>query len=180
MFDLERFLADCRDAVARDPTHRTVREVAARAVADPAAVLAGLGEPRCGGVTLLYCSPSLTVLNVVWSPLMQVPPHNHEMWAVIAVYTGREDGIFWRRVETDGGHSIEAAGAASLAAGQAEPLGRDIVHSVANPLDRLTGAIHLYGGDFFAAERLEWDPETHRRRPYDFERTKEYFARSSG
>ena len=25
---------------------------------------------------------------------------------------------------------------------------------------RLTGAIHIYGGDFFAAERSEWDPET--------------------
>ena len=25
-------------------------------------------------------------------------PHNHEMWAVIGVYTGREDNIFWRRI----------------------------------------------------------------------------------
>jgi hypothetical protein len=24
----------------------------------------------------------------------------------------------------------------------------------------LTAAIHIYGGDFFAAERSEWDPET--------------------
>ena len=42
----------------------------------------------------------------------------------------------------------------------AEPLGDNIIHSVTNPIPRLTGAIHVYGGDFFAAERSEWDPET--------------------
>jgi hypothetical protein len=31
---------------------------------------------------------------------------------------------------------------------------------VTNPIPRLTGAIHVYAGDFFAAERSEWDPET--------------------
>ena len=40
------------------------------------------------------------------------------------------------------------------------PLGQDIIHSVTNPIPRLTGAIHVYGGDFFAIERSEWDPET--------------------
>jgi hypothetical protein len=32
----------------------------------------------------------------------------------------------------------------------AEPLGLDIIHSVTNPVDRLTGAIRVYGGDFSA------------------------------
>jgi predicted metal-dependent enzyme (double-stranded beta helix superfamily) len=39
-------------------------------------------------------------------------------------------------------------------------LGSDIIHSVINPIDRLTGAIHIYGGDFFTAERSEWDSLT--------------------
>jgi predicted metal-dependent enzyme (double-stranded beta helix superfamily) len=179
MFDLDRFLSDCVGAVTEDPSHRAAREIAARAVADPAAVLAGLGEPECAGVQTLYHSDALTVLNVVWGPLMQVPVHDHEMWAVIAVYTGREDNIFWRRVEDEAGETVEGAGAKSLTVGDAEPLGADIVHSVINPLDRLTGAIHLYGGDFFGADRLEWDPETRRVQPYDFERTRGYFERSN-
>lgn len=30
-----------------------------------------------------------------------------------------------------------------------------------NPIPRLTGAIHVYGGDFFSpAHRSEWDAET--------------------
>ena len=110
---------------------------------------------------------------------MNVPAHNHEMWAVIGIYAGREDSIYWRRIVDEDGPVIEAAGAASLAATDAEALGRDIIHSVVNPVDRLTAAIHIYGGDFFAAERLEWDPETHEERPFDFERTRRYFEESN-
>ena len=149
------------------------------AVTDPSAVLRGLGAPERAGVTPLYQSDNLTVLNVVWGPLMTVPAHNHEMWAVISVYTGREDNIFWRRIKDESGTTIEAAGAKSLGVKDVEPLGRDIVHSVVNPVDRLTGAIHLYGGDFFAVDRLEWDPEFHRERLYDFESTRRNFERSN-
>jgi hypothetical protein len=46
MFHLDRFIADCRDAVSLDPTHKSVREIVARAVSEPAAVVAGLGAPR--------------------------------------------------------------------------------------------------------------------------------------
>ncbi len=42
----------------------------------------------------------------------------------------------------------------------APPLARGVIHLVTNPLPRLTGALHVYGGDFFGAERSEWDPET--------------------
>jgi predicted metal-dependent enzyme (double-stranded beta helix superfamily) len=167
MFDLDRFIADCRAALAAERTHRHVREVVARAVAEPAAVLARLGEPTRAGLHKLYHSSDLTILNVVWAPMMTVVPHNHRMWAVIGIYSGREDNIFWRRL-AGGGGKVEAAGAKALCAKDAEPLGRDIIHSVTNPIPRFTGAIHVYGGDFFApARRSEWDPETLLEQPWD-------------
>ena len=130
MFDLERFTEDCRAAVRADPTHRATREVVARAVSDPAGVLAGLGEPRRAEVQKLYHAPDLTILNVVWGPRMTIMPHNHLMWAVIGIYTGREDNIFWRRVPGADGGKIEIAGAKSLGERDAEPLGREIIHTV--------------------------------------------------
>lgn len=45
-FDLDQFIADCQAALNTDPSHKLVREVVARAVSDPAAVLKGLGEPK--------------------------------------------------------------------------------------------------------------------------------------
>jgi predicted metal-dependent enzyme (double-stranded beta helix superfamily) len=168
MFDLDRFVEDCGAAVREDPTHKAAREVLARANSDPAAILRTLGEPTTAGVTPLYKSPELTILNVVWGRRMTIMPHDHRMWAVIGVYTGREDNIFWRRVPGEAGGLIEAAGAKSLAASCAEPLGRDVIHSVTNPLDRLTAAIHVYGGDFYGGGRSDWDPETLRERGYDY------------
>jgi predicted metal-dependent enzyme (double-stranded beta helix superfamily) len=165
MFELERFIEDCRAALAEDASHKAVREVVARAVADPAGVLRGLGEPKRGEIQKLHHSDALTILNVIWPPYMTIMPHNHQMWAVIGVYRGREDNIFWRRL-AEGGR-VEAAGARALGDRDAVPLGRDIIHSVTNPIPRLTGAIHVYGGDFFAARRSEWDPETLSERPYD-------------
>jgi predicted metal-dependent enzyme (double-stranded beta helix superfamily) len=159
-FDLDQFIADRRAARAADPSHKLVREVVARAVSDPSAVLKGLGEPKRAESQRLYHSDTLTILNVIWAPKMTIMPHDHRMWAVIGVYSGREDNIFWRRVPGAGGGKLEAAGAKALSTGEAEPLGHNIIHSVTNPIRRLTGAIHVYGGDFFAAERSEWDPET--------------------
>lgn len=179
MFDRERFIEDCRAAVVSDPSHKTVREIVARAVSDPAAVLKGLGAPTRGEVQKLYNASDLTIINVVWGPYMTILPHNHRMWAVIGIYTGREDNIFWRRVAGGEGRGVEAAGAKALCEKDAEPLGKDIIHSVTNPIPRLTGAIHVYGGDFFAQARSEWDSETLAERPYDVERNLRRFEESN-
>ena len=56
------------------------------------------------------------------------------------------------------------------------PLGETIIHSVSNPLERITGAIHVYGGDFFATPRSEWDPSTFEEHPYDVEHTMQVLA----
>ena len=130
-------------------------------------------------MTPLYKSDNLTILNVVWGRRMTIMPHDHRMWAVIGVYTGREDNIFWRRLPGDPAGTIEAAGAKSLGEGCAEPLGRDVIHSVTNPLGRLTAAIHVYGGDFYAAERSEWDPETLMEQPFDAERAVRRFEEAN-
>jgi predicted metal-dependent enzyme (double-stranded beta helix superfamily) len=168
VFDLDRFIEYSRAAVLEDSSHRAAREVVARANSDPAAILAALGEPTRAGVTPLCKSDTLAVLNVVWGKRMTIMAHNHRMWAVIGVYTAREDNIFWRRVENEAGGLIEAAAPKSLGEQCAEPLGRDVIDSVTNPLGRLTAAIHVYGGDFYGAKRSDWDPENLLEREYDF------------
>lgn len=180
MFKLDRFIEDCRAAVAVDPSHRLVREEVLRAVADPSGILAELGEPKEAGIQLLHRSPELTVLNFVWGPWMTLMPHNHHLWAVIGIYGGGEDNVFWRRIETEHGPRIEAAGAKALRTGDAGAMGKDIIHSVTNPTCKLTGALHVYGGDFFRDDRSAWDPETLTEHAYDVEVVKEIFAEANG
>jgi predicted metal-dependent enzyme (double-stranded beta helix superfamily) len=181
MFDKDQFIADCRTALATDRPSRNVREVVARAVADPAGMVAALGEPSAGGIVPVHRSQDLTVINVLWPANMVIMPHDHSMWAVIGVYGGREDNIFWRRRVDDRADSsfgqIQASGAMSLAPRDAQAFGPELIHSVVNPLGRITGAIHVYGGDFFAARRSEWDPESLQERPYDVDKAMRLFKK---
>jgi predicted metal-dependent enzyme (double-stranded beta helix superfamily) len=178
-FDLQRFIADCRDALREDSPERAMREVAARAIDNPAAILTALGEPKRAEIQRLHHTPELTILNVIWAPRMTLMPHDHRMWAVIGVYSGREDNIFWRRLRDDAHGRVEAAGARALSNGDAVSLGRDIIHSVTNPIARLTAALHIYGGDFFAQPRSEWDPETLLERPFDVQRAQRLFEEAN-
>jgi predicted metal-dependent enzyme (double-stranded beta helix superfamily) len=177
MFDKDQFIADCRAALEGDRASRNVREVVARSVSDPAGVLKGLGELKPGGIEPIHRSPELTVINVFWPPNMVIMPHNHSMWAVIGVYGGREDNMLWRRLPDEADGKIEAAGAIALSTKDAQVFGPDVIHSVVNPIPRVTGAIHVYGGDFFAAERSEWDPESLCEKPYDVEKALRMFER---
>ena len=177
MLDLDQFIADCRAARAADRSSKTICEVIKRAVSDPAGLLKSLGEPDRAGIKDIYRSPDLSILNVVWAPHMMVTPHNHHMWAIIGVYGGREDNILWRRLPADADRGIEAAGAKSLCTKDALAFGPELIHSVVNPSAKVTGAIHVYGGDFFAIERSEWDPDSLQEGPYDTEKARRMFAR---
>ena len=89
MFELELFVADCTAVLKENGSHRLVREVVSRAVSDPAGALKCLGTPQRAEIQTLYRSKDLTILNVIWGPRMTLMPHNHQMWAVIGIYTGR-------------------------------------------------------------------------------------------
>lgn len=170
-FDLDRFVEDVKRARMESNSQSAVREVIERVVSEPRDVLLGIGEPTAAGLHTLYRADDLTILHVIWSPLMVLLPHNHNMWATIGIYTGREDNILWKQA----GPGIKASGAASLTEKSVFSLPDAAIHSVINPIERLTGAFHVYGGDFFGTARSEWDPETLRERPWDVEATRRRF-----
>jgi predicted metal-dependent enzyme (double-stranded beta helix superfamily) len=186
MFQKDRFVEDCRRAV--QDGQKAVREVVLEAVGDPAGIISELGEPTKAGVFPLYQGGDATVINFVWAPCMTLLPHNHNMLAVIGIYSGREDNMFWRRLPEDGNGSgpairapgIEAAGADSMGPGQVATLGPDIIHSVANPIAKLTSTLHVYGGDFFnpPQPRSQWDHETLTEQPWDMDHTRAVFRQA--
>ena len=54
-----------------------------------------------------------------------------------------------------------------------------MIHSVTNPLPRFTGGIHIYGGDFFATTRSQWNPETLQQEPSDGAAIRRIFEREN-
>jgi len=175
MFEKERFIEDCRAALKEDDTHSAIRELVTAAVTTPSEIVRVLGEPKRAGVETIYRANDLTILNLCWGPYMKFKPHDHRMWAVIGIYSGREQNTFYRRAE----HGLEQHGGKELNPKDTTPLGPAVIHAVTNPLDRITAAIHVYGGDFFGTPRSEWDPTTFEERPYDVEDTMRAFEKAN-
>ena len=173
--DIDRFVEDCVAANTEVDAQDAVLEVLDRAVSSPKSVLSAIGVPTRAGIEVIHRSGTLTIFAATWTPQMNLMPHNHDMWANIGLYTGREDNIIWRRTDD----SIRAFEAKALFEGDVAKLPVDAIHSVTNPLLRFTGGIHIYGGDFFDIKRSLWNPETLREEPSDGEIIKGIFEREN-
>ena len=56
-------------------------------------------------------------------------------------------------------------------------LGEEVIHAIANPLDRASCAIHVYGGDLLDfSKRSAWNPFTFEEHPYDLKVLERVFA----
>lgn len=156
LIEMQKFIEDCIAANKDYNPQEAVKEVLARGISDPKAMLNAIGEPTEAGLKVFLRSKDLTIFAASWTPQMNLMPHNHHMWANIGIYTGREDNIIWKRNE----ESLEAHDVRCLFEGDVATLNTSAIHSVTNPLQRFTGGLHIYGGDFFATERSQWDPDT--------------------
>jgi predicted metal-dependent enzyme (double-stranded beta helix superfamily) len=148
-----------------------VKEVLDRALSAPGAIVAALPADHAS-FQPLYSSPDLTIMHFVWGRSMELAPHDHRMSAVIGVYTGDEDNVFYRRDAS----TIVTSGGKHVATGESAMLGSETIHAVSNPSSKLcTGAIHIYGGDFLHKQRSIWDASTLKEGPADGETIRQIF-----
>lgn len=167
-FDKDEFVAQCLAAVRRgDDAHGAVAEIVERAVSSPASIDAEIGDRTVSPMmTTWHRSNELTVLHIVWPPDADLYAHDHNMWAVIGIYGGREDNRFYRRLQ-DG--RIEPHTERTITSKDTIRLGADVVHSVSNPTREWTAALHVYGGEFFTTPRSMWTRDTFEPVPLDVE-----------
>ena len=159
-FDKDVFVGECLSAVqSGDSAQKAVKEIVDRAVSNPSRISSEVGDifddPM---MTIWHRSDELTVLHIVWPPEVELFPHDHNMWAVIGIYGGREDNQFYRRLD-DG--RIEPHTGMTIVEKDVIGLGSDVVHSVANPTREWTAALHVYGADFYSAPRTMWSGVTY-------------------
>ena len=101
-------------------------------------------------------------------------------------FSGREFPVIERLptlaadiAETPEDFQVVQTGGKNLATADVVILGDQVIHAVTNPSTQFTGALHVYGGDFFATPRSEFDPDTFAERPFDAERVKRLFREAN-
>jgi predicted metal-dependent enzyme (double-stranded beta helix superfamily) len=173
--DVDTLIARIREAATEHTPALAVRDVLDEVVAG-GQLEAALPPVTEGGLTTLYNAPDLTVLRVAWTPGIRMVPHDHKVWAAIGMYGGVEDNAFYRRHPE---HGLTESGGKQVHAGDVLVLGDDTIHSVANTRNEYAVAIHVYGNDFFAPGRVEWDFETFTERPRDQEGIRRTFREAN-
>jgi len=175
LMEMQKFIEECIEANKDSNPQKAVKEVLERGVSNPSAMLKAIGEPTEAGLKVFHRSKDLTIFAASWTPQMNLMPHNHKMWANIGIYTGREDNILWKPDKK----GLEADDVRCLFAGDVATLNTNAIHSVTNPLQRFTGGLHIYGGDFFATERSQWNPETLEEEPSNGEVIRDIFRKAN-
>lgn len=171
-FDKDQFVAECLTAVRTEARPSiAVKQIVERVVSNPAAIEREVRDRTVSPMmTIWHRSDELTVLHIVWPPEVELLAHDHNMWASIGIYGGREDNQFFRRAENG---RIEPHNGKTITTHDAITLGPDVVHSVTNPTRDWTAALHVYGGEFFTTPRTMWNKDTFEPMNFDAEFTKQ-------
>jgi predicted metal-dependent enzyme (double-stranded beta helix superfamily) len=84
------------------------------------------------------------------------PPHNHLVWAVIGVYKGQENNVFYQRKD----EIISEVGRQECHASAVITLPADKIHRIENPLPHRSCSLQVYGGALNNPARSLWNPAT--------------------
>lgn len=165
---LELVVDRCRAAVKEPDAQSKVEAILQAAAADPAIVRAVADRKGLASLEAMaiHRSDELTMLAAAIPPGFKAAPHNHNIWSVVSVCAGQEDNRFFER----DGDGLKPVGEASVVAPGVLANAADVIHAIANPLDTPLLAVHAYGGDLFATPRSNWDPETQKEIPFDWEK----------
>ncbi|MBP0011675.1 MAG: cupin [Roseofilum sp. SBFL] len=111
----------------------------------------------------LYDEPefTLTIQIVAWLPGNVSPIHNHGSWGVVALLSGEEKNIFWRRSPTpEFEDRIEAVDSYILTPGEIITFLPDAIHSVEPLGNEAAITLNIYG-ETKVDKRFEFDSVNH-------------------
>jgi predicted metal-dependent enzyme (double-stranded beta helix superfamily) len=165
-YDLDQFIADCRDILARDggPQGREqVRVNLERLLANPDFVREYCGDDAPRGLKLLYEDPALgfQVLAHINDKARVSPPHDHgASWAIYGQATGYTDMIEYRREDGDDAQHAKLTPVKTyrLTPGHAGIYQDGAIHSIDYP-DRAR-FIRVTGTNLDQIHRVRFDPRT--------------------
>lgn len=151
--DVITFVEECRAVASAPDAQARVADLVAAVVRRPTLVEAALADRRQAGPQLLYRGDDLTVYCVRARAGEAVPAHDHLLWSVAGMCSGEEQHVLYAR----DGDRIVRDRMLTAAAGEVVALDDHAIHASRDSGPSAAVAVHVYGGDLFAAPRSVWD-----------------------
>ncbi|MEM8781076.1 MAG: cupin [Cyanobacteria bacterium P01_G01_bin.49] len=109
---------------------------------------------------------SLTLQTVVWLPGQASTIHNHGTWGLVAIISGEEKNLFWRRKkDIEHQHIIEKVGEKIIKAGDIISFTSDAIHSIEVVGEEPVISFNLYGKTNYE-QRWKFDQINHTARNF--------------
>jgi predicted metal-dependent enzyme (double-stranded beta helix superfamily) len=166
-YELDQFIADCRETLSRDPGppgRAKVMSDLERLLGNPEFVEKYCGDDQPTGVKVLYEDPKLgfQVLSHIMGKARVSPPHDHgKSWAIYGQAKKYTDMTEWKR-EDDGrdpGHAkVAPVKKYRLNPGQAGIYQDGAIHSIDYPDN--ARFVRVTGTDLDKIDRIKIDPQT--------------------
>lgn len=175
-FTIEGFAKECKAVMAKSDDRRAAAEAflqktldendlqqIVNTLEDAIPADANVGE------MIVHSSPELTMMYVRVPARFQSGIHDHTVFACIGQLYGSEKNVIYDRTVDNKGLTV--ANTRTVNVGEVISLPEDAIHHIENPNISTSGALHIYGGDFYAVmdERSLWDYDDYSAKSFNFE-----------
>ena len=161
-FSLDTFISDLRQAAGNTNAAGNIKTLLEDVISDPAAIAATL-PAFAEEEALLFEDDAISIWHCLYHPGHKIPPHDHQMPAMIAVYRGREQNDFY---EADPAGGVRKSSEVVLNAGDTLSIGPSAIHTVECIGDGACQGFHVYLGNLTEVDRSLFDVVARERLPF--------------
>ena len=162
-FTVEGFVQDMRDIAAGEDNARHLRAYMDRIFKQPDEIENAFSDSQPGDI-ILFEDQTVSVWRTSFEPGVSVPAHDHQMSAVIGVYSGVERNDFF---EADPAGGLRRSGSVALGTGDVMSIGPSAIHAVTCVSAQPCLGLHVYLGKLTTVKRTLFDIDNNEALPFD-------------
>lgn len=154
-FTLDSFLQQLKDAANTDNPEQQVYQVMQRVFTVHIDNVADIFRQLDDDV-ILYEDSVIAVLHYLMPTGVVVPPHDHQLYAIIGVYEGVEENHFYQVMN----QQLIRQAIKPISRGEVMLIHPEGIHSVQTANNQRSAAIHVYLGELTKVKRSRFDWNT--------------------
>ena len=158
-FNLDKLVEAIKDASREEDLVTRIKLIMDETFKEPAAILAGMPSFEKDETTL-FEDNRISIWNCRFNPGTPIPPHDHQMSAIIGIYAGIERNFFYKLQTQD---KLSSNSHTDMEPGRVLKIAPTAIHSVECMSEEPSCGIHVYFGPLTKIDRSLFDLKTETR-----------------